>query len=86
MPVVAGKARDRRRKNKKKRHVMDQIKNPKIGGVTMPLINPGSILGRILNAILDILVALKNAAVFKRGSSPGDLQPGVKDPRDKYKQ
>ena len=48
----------------------------------MPLINPESLLGRILNGILNVLVALKNAGLFKRGSKPEDLIPGVKDPRE----
>ena len=49
----------------------------------MALINPNSLLGRILNGILNVLVALKNAELFKRGSSPEDIVPGVKDPRDR---
>ena len=50
----------------------------------MPLINPNSLLGRILNGILNVLIALKNAGLFKRGSRPEDLKPGMKDSRDKY--
>lgn len=49
----------------------------------MPLINPESLWGRILNGLLNVLVALKNAGLFKRGSSPDDLTPGMKDPRER---
>lgn len=39
-------------------------------------------LGIFLNWLLRILQGFKNAALFKRGSTPEDLTPRMRDPRE----